>query len=106
MQAVFGLALSVWLCVTAWRYWRRPVPSPFEARRSEERRAWLGANPVRGALLSGVVIAAVLFATGWPKDRIVAGVVICGAFGGLIGLGLYFVFRTDPTFKPGSESLH
>ena len=103
VRAIYWLALSAWLGITAWRFWHEPFPSPQEVRRLDQRRAWLGTHPVYGALLSGVALATVMFLSGWPSKHLEVGLIVCGATGAFIGFGLFLVFRSDPQFKPPDE---
>jgi hypothetical protein len=40
-----------------------------------------------------------LFIAVWPMQKPLRGIIVAAIFGGLIGLGLFFVFRGDPTLR-------
>ena len=98
--AIFELGLAVWMGTTASRYWRQPVMPRTEVVRLRRKVRSLGDHPVRGASTGAAVIAVALVALFWRKG-IIASLVVGGVFGALIGIGLYFVFRTDPGFHRG-----
>lgn len=95
---IYQLLLTALFCTIVWRYWHDPAPSPEKVRRAGQRLAWFGSHPASGALLGAVAIAVGLFASFWGRSDLGSVAIVCGAVGGLIGFGLYFVFRTDPRF--------
>jgi hypothetical protein len=66
--------------------------------KQEHRRAWLSAHPARGALIGALYITISLLLTVRPVHAPLRGLAVAAIFSGLIGLGLYFVFR-DPSFQ-------
>ena len=48
-------------------------------------------------------LATGLFLSAWPSMHFKSGLLIYSASGALIGLGLFFVFRSDPEFRPKDE---
>lgn len=97
--AAFELGLAVWCAATAVNYWRHPVIPRDEVDRTRRRARRLGSHPVRGAVTGALVIATAVSVPFWRTGLV--SLVMGGVVGGLIGIGLYFVFRTDPSFHRG-----
>lgn len=100
---LFALFAAASCDALAWRYWRQPIPPPAEARRARERAAGFGSHPVRSAALGALGVTVSLVSGFLPRYDLAAVAPFSAIAGGLIGIGLYFVFRTDPQFHPNDE---
>jgi hypothetical protein len=68
-------------------------------RNRARRRAWVGTHPLLGAILGTVWATLVLFLAIWPVRHLLRGIVVTAIAGGLLGVGLFFAFRSDPKFR-------
>ena len=72
------------------------MPTVVGMRTRAQRREWLGTHPVRGAIIGAVVLAVALVVSGLPTwDHPLRGIVFAVPACGLIGVGLFFVFRSE-----------